>query len=355
MEEKQRKFHHLEYRDRLRIEDMYNHGASIQAIADKIHFSYHAVYRELRRKNVMYDHLNSDYTTTRRYSADKAQQQYDRNKRAKGGMIKLGHDYALHDFIEQKIGVEGYSPEAVIMEIKMLGLQFDVSICAKTIYNYIDSGDVFLTITNKDLPEKSKQKREYKTVKRAARAPAGDGIENRPEEINRREEPFHWEMDTVKGKQRTKRCNLMLTERVSRMEIVMPMANCTMEEVVAQLDRLERRWGKHFKTVFKSITVDNGSEFQDCGGMETSLDGSQRTKVYYCHPYRSSERGSNENLNKMFRRKFPKGTNFDKVADDDILAAAEWMNNYPRKLLGGITAGMMFGELVRAVCGEEIA
>ena len=52
--------------------------------------------------------------------------------------------------------------------------------------------------------------------------------------------------------------------------------------------------------------MDNGSEFADCPSMERSAlgDGS-RTKLYYCHPYSSYERGSNENLNKMIRRPFP--------------------------------------------------
>ena len=100
--------------------------------------------------------------------------------------------------------------------------------------------------------------------------------------------------------------------------------------------------------MFRSITVDNGSEFQDYDGMRTAPDGSVRTRIFYCHPYSSYERGSNENLNKMFRRIFPKGTNFDEVADEDIIAAADWMNNYPRKVLGRTTAARRFKELLSA-------
>ena len=40
--------------------------------------------------------------------------------------------------------------------------------------------------------------------------------------------------------------------------------------------------------------------------------GKKRTEVYYCHPYCSAERGSNENQNRMIRRHIPKGTNFDR-------------------------------------------
>ena len=80
-------------------------------------------------------------------------------------------------------------------------------------------------------------------------------------------------------------------------------------------------WGNKFSRIFKTITVDNGSEFMDYEGMMTSKEtGERRTQVFYCHPYRSNERGTNENQNRMFRRFFPKGTDLDAVPDEDISA-----------------------------------
>ena len=191
MEQMKRTFKHLQYRDRIKIEMMLREKASIQQIADRLHVTYQTIWRELRRDGVWYEHTLSNLTTERRYSADIAQAQYEKNKRAKGGMIKLGHDFALHDFIEQKIGREHYSPAAVIMEIKLRGLKFDVDICEKTIYNYINSGDVFFSITNKDLPQRGEHKREYKKVREAKRQAPGEGIENRPPEIDERKEEGH--------------------------------------------------------------------------------------------------------------------------------------------------------------------
>lgn len=240
MERKFKRFHHLTYTDRLKIEQMYNGGAGIQEIADALRVNYTTVYRELKRPGVMYDHLNGDYTTDKRYSADIAQQQYEYGKTAKGRPIKLGNDYALADYIERKIADEGRSPAAVLMDIELEGKQFSVRVCEKTIYNYITNG-VFLNITNKDLPLHGETKRGYNRVRSASRPPQGESIERRPEEINQREEPFHWEMDTVKGKQKTKKCVLTLTERLSRNEITLPMYGATMENVVAALNGLERK------------------------------------------------------------------------------------------------------------------
>ena len=65
-----------------------------------------------------------------------------------------------------------------------------------------------------------------------------------------------------------------------------------------------------FKKIFKSITADGGSEFMDFDGIEKSPSGEKRTELYFAHPYCASERSTNENLNRMLRRFFPKGSNF---------------------------------------------
>ena len=92
------------------------------------------------------------------------------------------------------------------------------------------------------------------------------------------------------------------------------------------LDALERKCGaKRFRVIFKSITFDNGSEFSAAEELERSAVNKTipRTKVYFCHPYSSWERGSNENANSMIRRRHPKGTDFSKVSAAEIAATEE--------------------------------
>ena len=160
-----------------------------------------------------------------------------------------------------------YSPAAVLGEIKEKGLEFKTSICESTLYSYIDKG-VFLTVTNKNLPVKGQKKRPYNKVQRAKRPPAGTSIENRPKEIDDRAVVGDWEMDCVEGKKKTKKTLLVLTERKSRREIIRPMRDQTARSVVRVLDSLEREYGANFSKIFRTITVDNGSEFADCAGME---------------------------------------------------------------------------------------
>lgn len=113
---------HLTWTDRLKIEKGLKEGLKPCAIADRLHVHNTTIYRELKRGR--YTHLNSDLTTEERYSPEIAQQRYEENLKAKGGELKIGNDYELSAFIEKKIGEEGYSPAAVVGEIKRLGLTF---------------------------------------------------------------------------------------------------------------------------------------------------------------------------------------------------------------------------------------
>lgn len=344
-----RRFKHLTKSDRLVIETMLRDGKGGREIADRIGVHESTICRE--KKRGQYEHLNSDYTREIRYSPDIAHEKYRDNLKAKGPELKIGNDIELADYIENRIANDGYSPEAVLGEIKQKGLIFRTMISKTTLYRYIDLG-IFLSLTNKDLPVKCrKKKKKYKKVKKQSRANAGDSIEKRPKEIEKREEFGHWEMDTVIGKRgESKNSLLVLTERKTRKEIIKKLGDHTMEQVCKALDTLELKWGKLFSKVFKTITVDNGTEFSDCEGMEKSaiIDG-KRTKVYYCHPYSSYERGSNENQNRLVRRKIPKGTNFDQSTEEDIQSVEEWINNYPRRIFGYRTANMLFDMEIAAI------
>lgn len=188
-------------------------------------------------------------------------------------------------------------------------------------------------------------KKNYKKV-HASRPSAGDSIEDRPEEIDERTTFGHWEMDCVVSARGSLKRLLVLTERLTRREIIMLMRDGSTASVVRALDKLERKCGsQRFRKLFRTITVDNGSEFADCESMERSRYGKhRRTHVYYCHPYTACERGSNENANRLIRRWLPKGTCFEKLTDTKVRVIETWMNSYPREILGWRSAGSLFDE-----------
>lgn len=340
-------YRHLSESDRIKMETLLNKGYSKPEIAEYLHVHRSTIYREIKRGE--YIHRNSDYTEEVRYSSDKGQQTHDWNAQGKGKPLKIGNDVKLAEYIEQKIVEDKYSPEAALAAAETSGIEFNTTISVRTLYRYIDNG-IFLKLTNKDLPVKGKKKKKNKKVQTQKRASAGESIENRPDEVKDRETFGHWEMDTVKGKRGvTKSCMLVLTERKTRDEIIFKLKDQKAESVVDALDRLEKKWGDMFYKVFRSITVDNGVEFSDYEGMERSIlrPGEKRTFLFYCHPYSSWERGSNENQNKLIRRHIPKGEDFDEKQDRDIEYIENWINNYPRGIFGYRTSAELFKEELR--------
>lgn len=327
--------------DRLKLESLYNVGVPVRQMANELGFHVSSIYRELKRG--MYPHMTTDWTYIQKYSADKAQGRADYNATAKGPDLKIGNDRELLTFIDELILHKHYSPDAVLGYIKAQGLQFRTTICTTTLYRYIRMG-LLPHVTDKDLLFKGTRKRQYRKVHTVKRAPKGDSIERRPREIDKRQTFGHWELDSVIGQQTKGQTLLVLTERLTRQEIIFKANDKTAQSTVAMLDKLERRYGADFSRVFKTITVDNGCEFQDCEGMQRSIlrPGEKRTHIYYCHPYCSGERGSNEKQNSMIRRWIPKGTRMEEFSQQHIDEIADWMNHYPRRLFGFISSAERF-------------
>lgn len=328
-----KKWEQITERERYKIEALCQQGLAPAEIGERLGRDRRTIEREIGRGLTL--QRSSELVEKMIYLADVGQRKHEEKAANKGRGLKIGHDHALAGYLEQKIGDEKWSPDAAIGAIKAQGLAFKVSICTKTVYNMIDRGD-FLNLSNKDLPVKKKgKKRPYKRVRKVAlNNTKGRSIEERPPEIANREEYGHWEMDCVVGKSRA--CLLVLTERMSREEIILKLASKTQVCVNKAIDSLERHYKNKFKEKFKSFTMDNGCEFLDMKVLETSClnDKKQRTICYYAHPYSAWERGSNENANKLIRRFVPKGANIDRFSKKDVKRIETWMNHYPRRILG---------------------
>lgn len=341
-------YRHLSFNDRLQLDILHRAGHTAKEIGGLLGFDASTIYRELKRGT--YIHTLTTLEEEKRYSPDIAEAKYRKNLKAKGAPLKIEGDWDFISYIEEKVIEDHYSPYSALQDIKKHGLVFRTKICLATLYNYIYN-DVFENICiDEHLPYKRRKNGKKKKVQK--RASQGTSIEKRPEEVALRQIFGHWEMDTVKGKQGvTKKTLLVLTERVTRIELLELLKNGTTKEVVKALDRIERFVGeKKFREIFKTITVDNGVEFSDCKGMEKSRRNKiDRTKIYYCHPYSSYERGSNENQNKLVRRHIPKGLDYQEATRSQIKKIEAWINDYPRALFDGKSAREKYYEIF----GEE--
>ncbi len=143
---KNEKGKHLTYEKRIKIEALSKAGMKSEEIGRQIGCSGRTVRRELQKG--MVELLNSDLTTRKEYSADIGQQKHEYAGTGKGPRLKIGSDYALVKYIEEKIIDEKMSPYAVAENIKRNKERFGTTLSYKTIYNYIDQ-NLFPNLTNK--------------------------------------------------------------------------------------------------------------------------------------------------------------------------------------------------------------
>lgn len=346
---KSKKYVHLTERDRYKIEGLLEGKKDVEEIAGILGRDRSTIYREIIRGTII--RVQNDFCEEGEYRANSAQADYDKQGKNKERSLKIGKDKELEAYIRIKILKDKFSPDAVIGDIKIKGLKFERQICTKTLYNYIDSG-LLSGISNKNLWQKrDKKKRGYKTVSRInTKNRDCRSIEDRPKKINNRIEYGHWEGDTVKGPLGSKTGLFTLTERKSKEEIIFKIEQATQEAIQAELDGLETKHGDDFKIKFKSITFDNGPEFLEWKSLEISAlkPKERRTMVYFAHSYSAWERGTNENQNRMIRRFVPKGRDIAEFSKADIQEIEDWMNNYPRKILGYRTANQVAQECLQS-------
>ena len=331
--EDSRKGKHLTFTDRVTMEALVRDGIPSRSIASILDKSLRTIQREFKRGQV--ERLDSELRKFMTYSCDRAQDVHDLNATAKGPNLKLGSNREMVKFISTRIVDHRESPDVVAFRMKSMSM-IDY-VCTKTIYSYIDQG-LIDGVSNETLLEKRNRRKQKKSKLRRSpkRLARGTSIEMRPDHIENREEFGHWEMDLVVGPRKGGGAALLtIVERKTRHLITSKLPDKTQESVLHAMKLVEKEYGSlNFRKIFKTITVDNGSEFLDADAMEKSaFSNKKRSQIYYAHPYSSWERGSNENTNRIIRRFIAKGHKISNYTKTKIKEFEQWINQYPRRIL----------------------
>lgn len=227
----------------------------------------------------------------------------------------------------------GISPEVIV---NTLPEEYkDLKISIPTLYHYIDSG--LLECCNLDLRNKVKRK-QYglgSSKRNTAKNHQLNGRSIEDLSLEERTSPKLGiaEIDTVEG---IKGGELLFTVMFPCFSLMLAykIHSKTQEEIINQLDYLERTLEKDFYILFNKTIADNGCEFLDYDGMETSIDGfSRRLSLYYTHSYASYEKPHVENNHRLIRWLIEKGYDITNLTADEILNILNRVNNYPRKKL----------------------
>jgi IS30 family transposase len=223
----------------------------------------------------------------------------------------------------------------------------------KQIYNLIDMG--VLEVRNIDLPRKvryrkiPKRNTYYKIDKKCL---DGRKYENFKDFINDNPDINIVEMDSVEG---IKGGKVLLTLHFVNCSFMLAFIrdHNDAQSVIDIFNNLEERLGLDtFKRLFPVILTDNGSEFSNPSKIEVSPDSEEkRTKIYYCEPGRSDQKGACEVNHEMIRRVLPQGTSFDDLTQQDINLLMSHINSYKRKKLNDCSPLQLFNLMY----GDDIA
>ena len=334
-----KQYHHLTKDDRVKIETLISQvdetGKRLYSnkyIAKYLGVDKSTIGRELKKRIKSKINIRSGKITNKSYNAEDAQNDYRFKRALSKAEYKLEKYPKMRKYIEDKILIDRWMPDAIVGYMKLHNY-FDRDgfecITVQTIYNAIRFGIIKVKIENMRRM-KYDPKYEYHEEKEVPENKRNYSIEKRPDEVDKRLIFGHFELDTVIGTNKgIHECIMTITERKTRFEMIFKLKNKTAEEVVNKWNQIKDFMKIHFNKIFKSITTDNGSEFSDFLGIIKNT----KTQIYFCHPYCSGEKGTNERNNEIIRYFIPKSTLLENYSFEDINKITEWMNNYPRKSL----------------------
>ena len=146
------------------------------------------------------------------------------------------------------------------------------------------------------------------------------------------------EMDTVISTSTSGKVLLTLLLREFNFMIARILPDKTSASVKEALDNIEKIIGKQlYKRVFKYILTDNGSEFQRPEQLETSIDNSKRSSIFYCEANRSDHKAKIEKNHEYIRYIIPKGKSLNNFSQDDINLMLSHINSTAREILNFAT------------------
>lgn len=280
---------------------------SIGAIAKLLGFHRSTIYRELQR--------NACADGSYRPSKAGRRTRGRRSRSRRNSQFTPTHMAVVNGLLQER-----WSPEQISGSLRRHRI---LCISHETIYNHVWrdkelGGGLFRFLRH--APKRFRKR--YGRNDSRGRLAGKKHLSERPAGVEARSELGHWEMDTVMGKG-SKHCILSLVERATGYTLIGKLPDRTAHATTTKAIELI----KQHHQLFKSITVDNGTEFHDYKTIEneTGVD------IYFATPYHSWERGTNENTNGLIRQYLPKRTSMAHITQRHCNNIAAALNTRPRK------------------------
>ncbi len=309
---------HLKTEERVTLMLMRRQGQSLRTIGEVLGRSAGTLSRELRRNA---DAGRYDIRT----AVDAARTRLHRPRRQR--RLRPGSELLQ---VVTSLLAKGWSPQQIAARLKANWPdrpEWHVSheTIYLTIYAY-PRGELKRQLIGYLRQGQGKRRRRSTDKARRERYPAEQNIRQRPDEVEGRLVPGHWESDLIMGAG-NRSAVATLVERTSRFVILAkldaPTADAALEAMTRELSRMA-------PSLLKTMTHDQGSEM----ARHAELTARTGMKIYFADPHSPWQRGSNENTNGLLRQYLPKGTDLSLVTQARLDEIAELLNTRPRQTLG---------------------
>ena len=321
-----KRYRHLTVFERTRIDEKHKEGLNADEIATLLKRDRSTVIRELARNGT---------PNTKRYRAESAHTKALAKRERRGVRPRLKNE-VVRNYVIEKLKL-GWSPEQVSIRLPIDHHGHTIS--PEAIYQFVyapvpkrKKGEKM--VHREDLRiflprrHKRREKKGFRATQKLYQTPL-PSIEDRPKHVDKRKQIGHWEDDTIVSRESTDRLK-SINERVSGVVLLGKMKDGT----IAESNRVVlERLSEIPAALRTTLTRDRGTENLGYAEIEKALD----MTCYFAHAYCSQERGSNENLNGLVRRVYPKKTDFRTVSDADLRQLEYRLNTRPRKRHGGKT------------------
>jgi len=325
-------YQRLSLDEREEISRMLAQGCSLNSIAKSLGRYTSTISREVAGGSC------NKYT----YRAGKAQRRADRNaSKRKQDKRLLDNLPRLKRYIHKKLRRK-WSPVQIAEELKIdYPGDMTMRLAPETIYSYLyvlPRGSLKKELLSCLRQNRKRRHKQGRGVQNERKIEDMLSIEERPQEVESRIIPGHWEGDLIVGKNNRSALGT-LVERTSRTTILIPVKNREAETVAKAFAKEVKKLPLQMKL---SMTYDQGREMAR-HKLFTKISG---IKVYFAHPRSPWERGTNENTNGLIRQFFPKGTDFHKVSRYEVKKVQDLLNGRPRQALNFQKPYQVFNQLI---------
>lgn len=304
---------HITYVERQKLEFLVRCRLGVREIARRLHRDHSVIVRELKR--------NTEPGS--RYTAARAQRLVEQRRQAKR-LRKLDCDAQLYWYVRLKLQ-EDWSPEQIAGRLRRE--QGHSVISHETIYQYIYTGDGRLHGWYHCLRSgrRRRQPRYQRKARKGTGIPERISIHARPDVINQRTKPGHWESDSMVFSKQKARLSVQY-ERMLKYTLLQRVENGSAQ---ATLDALRYSIESLPAYLWQSITFDNGKE----GTKHTVIRDDYMIDTYFCDPYASWQKGGVENTNRWIRQYLPRHINLADLSEQQLQHIQHRLNSRPRKSL----------------------